>query len=251
MSKHLPFDPLEYFPIEVKDTLFESCKDTWIMHEAERVMILSMLRNLKPEVAIDCGTAHGGSLSAIAKYAKKVYTLDYDPTCKERFGKEFPNAEFISGDINETLPKLMEQINKKGENLEFILLDAQHSRQGICKEINSILKYKPQKHLFIIIHDSFIPECREGIKEANWKDCPWVHFIELDFVSGVYGYQCKNDRKMTCGLAFVLLRAIPRQGSITFHEKNRGNFENLYPISIHANTLRNRIRGKLSRWKRF
>lgn len=251
MNKRLEyvFDPLRHLPKEVKATLFGSCRDTWIMHEAERVMILSMLRQLRPQVAIDCGTAQGGSLSAISKYAKKVYTLDHDPACKEQFCDDYPNAEFIPGDVNQTLPRLMAQINDKNENLEFVLLDAQHNTEGVRNEINALLGYKPRHHLFIFIHDSFAPLCREGILSADWERCPWAHFVELDFVNGVF--DCRGDGKgsMTCGLAFALLRNEPRAEPLTIHQKSRGYFEAVFPVSKHAVTLMNRIRRKLRRLK--
>ena len=32
----------------------------------------------------------------------------------------------------------------------------------------------------VILHDSFNPECREGMRTANWAANPQVHAVELD-----------------------------------------------------------------------
>ncbi len=35
-----------------------------------------------------------------------------------------------------------------------------------------------------MMHDSFNPECRRGMQEADWEKSPYVKWVDFDFVPG-------------------------------------------------------------------
>jgi len=79
---------------------------------------------------------------------------------------------------------VLAQIEAAQEPLGFVSIDADHSREGIQRDIHSVLRYTPVKPLYIVMHDSFNPDCRNGMPEANRPANAHVHLLELDFVTG-------------------------------------------------------------------
>jgi hypothetical protein len=69
--------------------------------------------------------------------------------------------------------------------LSFALVDGDHSTDGVRKDIDNLLRFRPRIPLYIVMHDSLMPECRAGLEQANWAANPHVHAVELDFVSGI------------------------------------------------------------------
>jgi hypothetical protein len=105
----------------------------------------------------------------------------------------FPNVKFIVGNSQEVLPALLENIQRNEESLSFVLVDGNHSGEGIRIDLENLLKFGPSQPLNIIMHDSFNPECRKGMLNANWPSNPYVHMLELDFVAGRFATKEDSD----------------------------------------------------------
>ena len=83
------------------------------------------------------------------------------------------NVEFVTGPSAQTLPALIERLQESGEPVEFVLIDADHTAAGVRGDVESVLRYRPTKRpLYVVMHDSFNPECRRGMKEAPWETNP-------------------------------------------------------------------------------
>lgn len=197
-----------------------SAHDNWEMTDAERLALTGLLAELRPACAIEVGVYRAGSLAALSRFCKKVYALDIDPTCETRFHEKFPNVEFVIGDSKQTLPQVIARIEAAQEPLGFVLIDADHSREGIQHDIDSVLRYTPGSPLYIIMHDSFNPDCRRGIKDAKWSASPYVHMVELDFVVGRFLTDEEPDsyRQMWCGFALAILLPERRNGEVIVHQ---------------------------------
>jgi len=203
-----------HLPKDFNGWLFDGFIENWWMTQQERFALICILRRLRPKCAIEVGTLNGGSLSTLAKFSEKVYSIDIDATCEERLGKHFENVEFITGDCLETLPILIQDLQSNKTDPQFILIDADHSKTGVKREINTLLEIIPNEQLVVVIHDSFNPECRAGILAADWTLNPYVHLVELDFIPGRYNYfegDPNSNRSMTCGLALAVLMPYRRK----------------------------------------
>lgn len=194
--------------------------DEWLMTDAERATLHSVLATLKPQCAIEIGVYRAGSLAILASHSRKVYALDKNPACAAEFAGRFPNVEFITGPSQETLPGLIGRMQAAGEDLDFVLIDADHSEEGIRQDINNILRYQPRRPLYMIMHDSFNPGCRRGMMHAGWADNPHAHMLELDFVTGrfITGEEGASSRQMWCGFALGVMLPEQRQGDFIVRE---------------------------------
>ncbi len=119
---------------------FINPKEGWEMSRAEAFALIMLLRELTPDYAIEIGTSQGGSLSVISRFAKRVYSIDIDPTCHERLGLQYPNTEFIAGHSQEILPPLLRQLQEAEHSLEFVLIDGDHSQNGVNRDIENVLQ---------------------------------------------------------------------------------------------------------------
>ena len=190
--------------------------DQWQMLDSERAMLLALLSRLKPQCAIEVGVYRAGSLGVLAPHAAKVYALDIDPGCAASYADRFPNVEFITGPSGTTLPALLDRLQASGESVDFVLIDADHTAAGVRGDIESVLRYRPAKRpLYLVMHDSFNPECRRGMKEANWEANPHVHTVEIDFVVGMMvGADAPPRIRGRCGVAWRWRSCFPNDGLV-------------------------------------
>lgn len=192
----------------------------WSMSPAEQVGLIYLLEKRKPDVAIEIGTRFGGSLQVISRLSRKVYSLDIDPGVRERLAGRFPNVEYLTGPSDQTLPPLLEKLQGEGADLGFALIDGDHSTEGVRKDIDHVLKWKPSAPLDIVMHDSFNAVCRRGLRAAAWGACKYIDFVDLDFVPGAVNMARDYFGQLWGGLA--LARMLPKQRSGRFEITARG-----------------------------
>lgn len=224
---HLPASP------EQISSRFEF--DHWMMTDAERSALAVLIDKLRPQCVIEIGTYRAGSLKVLSKYAEHVYSLDIDPSCRENYAEQFPNVEFLVGHSKDTVPEALEKIENRGQELGFVLIDGGHSESGARNDINALLKYKPSSPLYIIMHDSFNPGCRRGIRTANWEENPHVHLLELDYVVGrlMPKDEGSSYRQMWCGFALAILLPESRTEELLVHENESMGYKAAYWRSKH------------------
>lgn len=237
------FNSSDRLPNSIEEALFNDYYlEEWCMTEAERCTLIMLLNKIRPECSIEIGTYRGGSLSALSRFSKKVYALDIDPGCSKRLGEKFGNVEFITGPSQETLPPLLEQLLQTGVGLEFVLVDGDHSRNGIKRDIENLLAFRPNRTLYVIIHDSFNPECRQGMLEADWAGSPYVHFVEIDFVPGHFPSHPDYYRQMWCGFALVLFFPKERKKLLKINSNEELLFQTVLKHSIYGDAKLNFLR---------
>jgi cephalosporin hydroxylase len=209
----------------------------WQMTPAERWVLIALVRELAPTCALEIGTSHGGSLSVLTRFAAHVYSLDIDPTCAARLAVQYPNVTFITGNSADTLPGLLAQLQQAAQPPGFILIDGDHSYYGVKRDIEIVLTHiRPTQPLYILMHDSFYPDCRRGIRDAAWTACPYVHAIELDFVPGIFHQRAPFYRQMFGGFAFAVLLPAERDGPLTITAEQNLLFQTVLGHSLHAKT---------------
>lgn len=209
----------------------------WQMTNCERFAMQNILRRLQPNLSIEVGTYRGGSLQVISHFSHQVISIDVDPEIEKCLSGKFTNVDFKCGNSYDLLPSLLKEFEDKAQAIEFILIDGDHSTQGVERDINSLMQFKPSKRCVILMHDSFNPDCREGIRRASWSTSPYVQWVELDFVPGVYHYEAYDTaaaRTMWGGFACAVLDPAPRHEKLIIQESQRGLFEAVFATSAHA-----------------
>lgn len=217
----------------------------WQMTNCERLALIALLQRLQPRLSIEVGTYLGGSLQVLARFSESVISADIDPGVRTRLAGKFSNVEFRSGDPTHLLPDLVRELNTQKRPVDFILIDADHTEAGIRRDIEVILELEPQQPITLVLHDSFNPDCRQGIRTAQWTKSPFVHAVELDFIPGVYHYEAYDTADpgtMWGGFACALLSPEKRSQPLTVRESQRHLHEAVKRGSSHA---------PLSNWQRL
>lgn len=222
----------------------------WEMVNAEKIALLNLLNDIKPSIAIEIGTRQGGSLQLIASLSEYVYSLDIDPEVKN-LADSFKNVDFITGDSKETLPQLLNDLTSNGRQPDFILIDGDHSFNGVKFDIESVLKIRITKPLIILMHDSFNPECRKGMLEVNYESNSFVKLVEIDFVQGIYSPNERTKGEMWGGFAIIYLDPFVRTKNMLVKQSSGYSYERMYNYSKHYHlkkgTLRSNIKSYLFR----
>jgi hypothetical protein len=222
-----PSDPLDF--------VWKDYPLYWAMSGPERTALVQLLDRIRPPVAIEVGTQKGGSLQVIAPRAGRVYSIDIDPAVAASLGGRFPNVEFRTGDSKTVLPALLKELEARGEELGFVLIDGDHTGPGVLADITAVLRHVPRRPLYVLLHDSHNPPCRAGMLRAGWRDCPHVHQVEIDFVGGVVMREpCPWDGPdMWGGLALAVMLPEKRAGGLVIRQSLRDAFLLLYGFSRH------------------
>jgi len=184
----------------------------WMMSPAEQVALAFLLAQLRPKIAIEIGTRFGGSLQVLSHYCNHVYAIDIDPDVPKRLGGRFSNVEFLIGPSDQMLPPLLDRLGRERAPLGFALVDGDHSTNGVRKDIDHLMRFRPAVPFYIVMHDSFNPACREGLRRAQWSSNPYVHVVELDFVPGTVNPAPAFRDQLWGGLALGVLLPQERTG---------------------------------------
>lgn len=204
----------------------------WSMSRAEQATLIQLLQTIKPKVAIEIGTYNGGSLQVLSEFSDKVYAVDLTPSYRDKRCAELSNVEYLIGDSKTIIPDLVSKINSNDDIVEFILIDGDHSTQGVLEDITNVLKLLPKQPITIILHDSFNPACRKGMRLYDYNANPYVHHVELDFVTGAFNHDGLY-REMWGGFACIEMSPDKRSGSLEISAYQNTLFQTTYRKSIH------------------
>jgi hypothetical protein len=200
----------------------------------ENAMFDAVLRRLRPRLALEVGSFLGLRLSAMSRYSQKVISLDVDATIPTRLGPLFPNVEFITGDSGLELPRLMQRLRAEQAPLDFAFVDADHAYAAVRADAQCFLDAPPSGPLHVFFHDTFNPECRQGILDAGWADCPFCHYLELDYVVGILHPDPAIRNTMWGGLGLAILKPEKRERPLEIRETLRGMFDACRKASVYA-----------------
>jgi hypothetical protein len=183
----------------------ESLHEGWQMSESEKAGLLAILVMIKPRLALEIGAYKGGSLSLIRQHAKKVISIDIDPSVAETFDW-MDNVEFLTGDSKKILPLLISEFEAKAITPEFVLVDGDNSSESVKNDLENILHMNPRNPCFILMHDMANKRCRSGADNIEWDKYNHVHHVDLDFVPGrLIENGSTSDGQVWGGLGLVVL----------------------------------------------
>lgn len=204
----------------------------WQMSRAEKYCLIDLLEYIKPQVSIEIGTYKGGSLQVISKHSEMVYSIDISPAPKSFLQNKFSNVDFRVARSQDVLHEIFKEIEISGKKLEFILIDGDHTKKGVSGDLDKILSYEHKNPLTIIMHDSFNPQCRKGIKSVKYAQYPAVNYVELDYITGSFWH---NDTYREMWGGFAIIKTDPHQTNtdVKLNESQKHLFERTRMVSVH------------------
>jgi hypothetical protein len=172
------------------------------MSFGERAALEGILAQLRPRLAIEIGTAEGGSLSRIAAYSAEVHSIDLT---HEEVAIELPGHVTIhTGPSEQLLPGLLDELAHSGRLVDFALVDGDHSFEGVANDLRMLLHSPTTARSAIVVHDSMNEEVRAGIESVGLDDYEKIVYHELDFVPG-YVYRNGSARHSVWGGICLIL----------------------------------------------
>jgi hypothetical protein len=177
--------------------------EDWMMMPGEQAAIKGLLAELQPAFAIEIGTAGGGSLRRIAAAAGHVHTFDLaDPPQALSI---LDNVSFHVGDCHVLLPKLLAQLTDERKNVDFVLVDGDHTPEGVKRDVEDLLGSPAISRTVILLHDTTNPDVRAGLEAVDYAAWPQVVQVDLDWIPG-YMFR-KGLDEAWCGLGMILIDA--------------------------------------------
>jgi hypothetical protein len=175
----------------------------WQMSFGERAAIEGILSQLSPKLAIEIGTAEGGSLARIAAHSQEVHSFDLVPPADE--ARSLDSVTFHTGDSHVLLPELLARFADEGRNIDFVLVDGDHSADGVHRDMRDLLDSPATEQTVILAHDTANPEVREGLDRVSYAAYPKVAYVELDLVAGYMFREPSLLNQLWGGLGLVVV----------------------------------------------
>jgi hypothetical protein len=176
---------------------------TWQMTFGERSALEGILSQIEPDLAIEIGTAEGGSLQRIAKHSKVVHSFDLVEPEPEI--KALTNVTLHTGDSHVLLKELLEELAEAGENVDFVLVDGDHSADGAEQDLRDLLASDAIRHSVIILHDTLNDEVREGFERVDLAGVDKVVHSDIDFIGGHLSEGGDFHHQLWGGIGLILV----------------------------------------------
>jgi methyltransferase family protein len=147
------------------------------MSYGEQAALTGVLCALKPGLAFELGTFRGGSLVPIAAHSREVHTFDLASHVSE----SLPNVTYHIGDSRLTLPRVLSELDKAQRQINFVLVDGDHSRAGVEADMTNLLHSPALSSTVILLHDC----ANEGVREAARNvilEADGLAYADLSFV---------------------------------------------------------------------
>jgi hypothetical protein len=179
----------------------------WQMSFGERAALEGVLAQLSPGLAVEIGTATGGSLARIAAHSGEVHSLDLT---HEPLAYATPdNVRLHTGSSADLLGPLLAGFAELGRGVDFVLIDGDHSFEGVARDLQTTLGSSATRRTAILLHDTMNAEVRAGIESVGADDLEKVVYCELDFVAG-YIYRTGPVRNQAWGGLGLILTDVAR-----------------------------------------
>ena len=174
----------------------------WQMSPGERAALEGLLVQLSPDLSIEIGTAEDGSLQRLAAYSREAHAIDLT----DQLLAPLPaNATFHNGDSKVVLPDALERFAAEGRNVDFVLVDGDHTEDGVRSDLTNLLDSEAVRRTIILLHDAFNPDVRRGIESVSLASNAKVVGFDLDFVPGRLAKAGPFADQLLGGFALVIV----------------------------------------------
>ncbi len=179
----------------------------WQMTFGERAALEGILAQLSPSLSIEIGTAEGGSLSRVAAYSAEVHSFDLvQPQLPVM---DLDHVTLHIGDGHKLLPEFLAELSAEGRNVDFALVDGDHSAAGVKQDIEDLLDSDAVRDTIIILHDTINEEVRAGIDAVNYESYEKVRVYDPDAVPGTMSIHPGVTGQLWGGLGVIVVSSSP------------------------------------------
>lgn len=175
------------------------------MSFGERAALEGFLTQIKPALAIEIGVAQGGSLLRVAAHSAEVHAFDIIEPPPEL--AELPNVQFHIGRSQELVPSLLDELEAVARNVDFALVDGDHSAAGVRADVEQLLASRAVADTLIVLHDTMSEQVRDGLLQVRFGAYPKVAHVDLDCVAGHLFTAPELRHELWGGLGIVLVDA--------------------------------------------
>jgi hypothetical protein len=109
------------------------------------------------------------------------------------------------GDSHELLPKVLADLAKDGRNVDFVIVDGDHSALGVRRDVEDLLDSPALGRTVIAIHDIANERVRAGLDAVRFAAWPKVAYVHLDWVPGQLFRQQGLENELWYGLGLVVV----------------------------------------------
>lgn len=171
------------------------------MSLGERAAVVGVLTQLEVSVAIEIGSMEGACLRHIAAHAAEVHSFDLDPPMLPMPD----NVVLHTGNSHDLLPQFLTELAKEERNVEFVMVDGDHSSEGVRQDLEDLLDSAAIARTVIVMHDTANETVRRGIDAVPFAAWPKVSYVDLDWVPGHLFAEAKLRNELWYGLGLVLV----------------------------------------------
>lgn len=194
----------------------------WQMSFGERAALEGVLVELRPRLSLEIGTAEGGSLERIAAYSDEAHSIDLS---HEEITRALPaNVVLHTGPSSQLLGPLLDSFVAESRELDFALVDGDHSYEGVQADIATLLESQTTGRSVILVHDTMNAEIRAGLESLELERYPKIVYYELDFVPG-YIYREGVGRGAAWGGIGLLLTDVSRSPEYPLNPRQSRYYE--------------------------
>ncbi len=172
------------------------------MTPSERAALKGLLAELDPEVAIEIGRGDGGSLRRLAAQARHVHSFDL--TAPAPGAVATSNVTFHTGDSHDLLPRLLDQLTTRSVNVDLVLVDGDHSAEGVRRDVEDLLLSPAISHTLVLVHDTANPEVRAGLNAIDYTNWPKLTWVDLDWLPGYVSREDPTQGQAWAGLGLLV-----------------------------------------------
>ncbi len=112
-----------------------------------------------------------------------------------------------TGDSHKLLPELLAPFAEQGRNVDFALVDGDHSAEGVQRDIEDLLNSDAVRNTLILIHDVNNEQVRRGVDAVRYRTWPGVAYVELDCVPGYMFSEERLRHELWGGLGLIVVDA--------------------------------------------
>jgi hypothetical protein len=177
----------------------------WQMVPGERAALEGLLCQVKPKLAVEIGTAEGGSLRSIATHSGHVHSFDLVPPPMDV--NDLPNVTVHTGDSHVSLPEVLAGLARQGRNVDFALVDGDHTADGVERDARDLLASDAVRSTVIVFHDTMNDEVRAGLMRIDAASEPKIAYYDLNFLAGRLNYGDAFHHQFWGGLGVMVVDA--------------------------------------------